>query len=372
MTNEIQWCSTCLTMSTRPRITFDKKGRCNACVWNEKKKTLDWPKRGFELEKLLDSHRRSGGEFDCIVPVSGGKDGSYVAYNLKYKYGMNPLAVTINPPLPTDIGKQNLQNFIDSGYPHVAVSPDPEAMRTLNRQGLIEKGFPYFGWLTAITLAPLEIAMRFDCDLVFYGEDGEVEYGGASITEGTPFRDLNYLKKIYLEDGHDIVLNSSGLDKEKLRFYSLSDELVRAHPNLKRLNWSYFESWDPYRNYLVAKENCGLEDAESSNSGTFTNFAQNDQFLYALHTYLMYLKFGFGRANQDACIEIRRGSMTREQGLELVKIYDGIYPHEFEDVYLDYFSMQKSEFLAVLAKWANPLVVREDEPGVWVSVYSIS
>lgn len=359
-------------MSTRPRISFDDEGRCNACVWNEKKKTLDWSFRYLELEKILDDHRRTDGEFDCIVPVSGGKDGSYVAYNLKHKFGMNPLAVTINPPLPTDIGKRNLENFINGGYPHIAVSPDPEAMRVLNRQGLIEKGFPYFGWLTAITLAPLEIAMRFNCDLVFYGEDGEVEYGGASATEGTPFRDMDYLKKIYLEDGHDLVLNSSGLARGKLRFYSLQDDLVRTHPNLKRLNWSYFESWDPYRNYLVAKERCGLEDAASSNSGTFTNFAQNDQFLYALHTYLMYLKFGFGRANQDACIEIRRGSMTREQGLELVKLYDGAYPSEFEDLYISYFDMPLAQFRKTLDKWANPTLFESTQSGLWSPKFSIS
>jgi len=74
-------------MSTRPRIGFDEQGRCNACQWAETKKTLDWGKRQAELEKLLDSERRTDGRFDCLVPVSGGKDGSYVAYNLKHKYG---------------------------------------------------------------------------------------------------------------------------------------------------------------------------------------------------------------------------------------------------------------------------------------------
>ena len=88
------WCSNCLTMSTRPRITFDDRGWCNACVWTEKKKTLQWDVREKELVNLLDKHRRSDGHFDCLVPVSGGKDGSYVAYNLKHKYGMNPLALT--------------------------------------------------------------------------------------------------------------------------------------------------------------------------------------------------------------------------------------------------------------------------------------
>ena len=372
MSAEVFWCSTCLTMSTRPRISFDEQGRCNACVWTERKKTLDWSARQSELEQLLDKNRSDRGSFDCIVPVSGGKDGSYVAYNLKHNYGMNPLTVTINPPLPTELGQKNLANFLQSGYPHVGVSPNPESMQILNRHGLVEKGFPYFGWLTSITLAPLEIAARFGCKLVFYGEDGEVEYGGASSTESTPYRDMEYLKKIYLEDGHEQVLRASGVKESELQFFVFPDALEPQLSSLKRLNWSYFENWDPYRNYITAKDHCGLEDAEGSNSGTFTNFAQNDQFLYALHTYLMYLKFGFGRANQDACIEIRRGAMSRAQGVELVRLYDGHYPGEFEDLYLDYFEMSRDEFLGVLRKWADPHLFDETEPGIWKAKFTIS
>lgn len=357
-------------MSTRPRITFDEKGVCNACTWAERKKTLDWKKREFELEKLLDENRSTNGAFDCVVPVSGGKDGSYVAHNLKNKYGMNPLSVTINPPLPTRLGQTNLDNFIQSGYPHIALSPNPVAMKLLNKHGFIEKGFPYFGWLTAITLAPLEIAARFQCDLVFYGEDGEVEYGGASTTENLPYRDMNYLREIYLEGGHDSVLSSSSVSANDSQFFIFPESLSYRLNSLKRLNWSYFENWDPYRNYLVAKEFCGLEDSEESNPGTFTNFAQNDQFLYSLHVYLMFLKFGFGRANQDACIEVRRGAMHRDQALELVRLYDGLYPSEFEEIYLDYFEIDREEFLRILRKHANPDLFEEVKPGIWQPLFT--
>ena len=96
-TNDLKWCSNCLSMSTRPRITFDERGFCNACRWAEKKKTLNWGRRQEQLINLLDKHRSKSGGFDCMVPVSGGKDGSYVAYNLKHKYGMNPIALTLHP-----------------------------------------------------------------------------------------------------------------------------------------------------------------------------------------------------------------------------------------------------------------------------------
>jgi N-acetyl sugar amidotransferase len=351
--NDLRWCSNCLTMSTRPRITFDERGWCNACVWTEKKKTLDWNGRQVQLENLLNQHRRNDGEFDCMVPCSGGKDGSYVAYNLKHKYGMNPLCVTVTPALTLQLGDQNLRAFVESGYDHISINANYEAMRVLNKTGFIEMGFPYYGWLIAIHAAVIRMATNFGIDLIFYGEDGEVEYGGSTETSKNPIYDVHYQKKVYLEGGYEKVVAASGLNNSQLNFFRFpSDEELNRHA-LQLTHWSYFENWDPYRNYLVAKEHCGLKEADGSNAGTFTNFSQNDQALYALHTYLMYLKFGFGRANQDACIEVRRGAMDREQAVNLVRLYDGHYPEEFLELYLTYYRMTLNEFDDVLDRYAN-------------------
>jgi N-acetyl sugar amidotransferase len=346
-------CTSCLNMSTRPRILFDEQGRCNACQWAETKRSMDWTSRMRELDALLERQRSADGAFDCVVPVSGGKDGSYVAYRLKHDFGMNPLAITIRPPLALPLGDRNLYNFVMSGYSHIHVTPDPRAMQVLNRQGFIEKGFPYFGWLISMQAAVVRLACQLRIGLIFYGEDGEVEYGGTIQTSREPVYTIDYMKQVYLEGGYDHVLQSSGLDQGALQFFRFPCDDERRGVDLKITHWSYFESWDPYRNYLVAKAHCGLEEADATNSGTFTNFAQNDQALYALHAYLMYLKFGFGRATQDAGIEIRRGAMTREQGLNLVRLYDGQYPEEFIPAYLDYYEMKQDEFDAVLARWAN-------------------
>lgn len=350
---KLTWCSNCMAMSTRPRIQFDSRGWCNACLWMEKKKFMDWSARENELSTLLKKHRRLDGEFDCLVPVSGGKDGSYVAYNLKHKYGMNPLALTINPALPLPLGDENLRAFIDSGYNHIAISPSCNAMQVLNKVGFIEMGFPYYGWLISIQAAVVKMALKMDIGLIFYGEDGEVEYGGTTDTDSNPIYTTEYMKKIYLEGGYEKVIQKSGLTESDLSYFKFpSDQDLNRKP-VDITHWSYFENWDPYRNYLVAKEFCGLREAEGSNAGTFTNFSQNDQALYALHTYIMYLKFGFGRANQDASIEIRRGAMERTQAINLVKMYDGQYPHQYIDLYLDYYKMSMQEFNGVLDRWAN-------------------
>lgn len=345
-------------MSTRPRIEFNHEGRCNACVWSEEKKNIDWAPRQEELKVLVDKYRSSNGTgFDCVVPVSGGKDGSYVAYTLKHKYGMNPLAITVRPALSLELGDENLSNFINSGFNHIHISPNAKVMQKLNKLGFIEKGFPYYGWLIAIKTAVIQTAMNFNIPLIFYGEDGEVEYGGSTESKYNPLYNIEYMKRVYFEGGYDkvfdIILGDKDVSVGDLAFWRFpSDEQVKTH-DLAFTHWSYYEAWDSYRNYVVAKEHCGLKEKEEGTAGTFTNFAQNDQALYSLHAYLMYLKFGFGRATQDAGIEIRRGAMTREQALNLVMAYDNQYPHEFIDLYLEYYEMTKDEFDAVLDKYAN-------------------
>jgi N-acetyl sugar amidotransferase len=345
----IFWCKNCLNASTRPRITFDKRGYCNACQWSEEKEKITWKKRQDVLKKLFKKNKKN--KYDCIVPVSGGKDGSYVSYILKKKFGIRPLTITVRPPLELNLGSNNLKNFINSGYDHIHISPNQKVMYELNKFGFKFKGFPYYGWLIAIHTSVLKLAASLNINLIFYGEDGEVEYGGTNKTKNKPFYDSETIKKIYLEGGYDLLIKKINAKKsEKFFFEFPSDSELKK---IKITHWSYFEKWDSYRNYVVAKEHCGLEENEKTNMGTFTNFAQNDQAFYALHAYIMYLKFGFGRATQDAGIEVRRGAMTRNQAINLVKLYDNHYPDEYIKLYLDYYKMSKSEFDKVLDKWVN-------------------
>ena len=368
MKKKIFWCKNCLNMSTRPRISFDERGWCNACQWSEEKKKIDWSLREKELSVLLDKMKSKNGNFDCITTVSGGKDGSYVSHVLKTKYGMNPLAITVKPALSLEIGNKNLQNFINSGYNHIHISPNPKVMDRLNKYGFIEKGFPYYGWLIAIMTAVIKTATNFKIPLIFYGEDGEVEYGGSQETKNESTYDIEYMKRIYLEGGHQKVINKIREDKDikesDLEFFTFPNQNQINESNLTFTHMSYYEPWDSYKNYIVAKEFCGLEEIENGNDDTFTNFSQNDQALYSLHAYLMYLKFGFGRATQDAGIEIRRGAMKRNQALNLVKMYDNSYPEKNIDTYLKYYNMEKSEFDSVLDKFVNKKLFKK-ERGIW-------
>ena len=214
--SDIFWCKTCLNMSTRPRITFNDKGSCNACRWSEEKKNLNWSKRNDELKSLLDKHRGKS-DYDCIVPVSGGKDGTYVTDQLQNKYSMNPLCITVKPALELDIGKINLQNFLNKGINHIHVSPNIKIMSKLDKIGFLNHGQGYYGWMTAVHTAPLIAASLMNIKLIFFGEDGEVEYGGTNKYKDVPTYGPDHMKKVFLSDTYESVIKSSELYYIKIR-----------------------------------------------------------------------------------------------------------------------------------------------------------
>ena len=352
----LKWCQNCINNSLRPRISFDKRGWCNACQWMEEKKVLNWVARKKELKKII-SKFKSNSNYDCIVPVSGGKDGSYVAYKIK-KLGLNPITVTSRPPLEIEVGKKNLINFLKKDFEHIHITTKDKVMRKLNKLGLIHKGSPYYGWLMSIFTVVVKIAIQNKVNLIFYGEDGEIEYGGSTENKNKAIFDVRYIIKNYFEGDYNKILKLSKFNKSDLYWFTLSSKEVEDR-KIGLTHWGYFEPWDSYRNYIVSKKEFGLTESLSGNSGTFTNFAQNDQALFALHTYLMYLKFGFGRATQDAGIEIRRGSMTRHQAINLANLYDNQYPQEFIELYLDYYQMSRKEFDNIIDKWANKKIFKK-------------
>jgi N-acetyl sugar amidotransferase len=366
----IYWCKNCLNASTRPRITFDERGWCNACQWMEEKKTIDWHARQEQLISLVNRHKGKG-PYDCLVAVSGGKDGSYVAHTLRSRYGVNPLCITVRPPLSLNIGDENLKAFIHSGFEHLHVSTNSSAMRNLDKIGFLKYGQGYYGWLIAIHTAVLRVAENFNISLVFYSEDGEVEYGGGNQKRYEGVYGIDYMRSAYLNSTYEKVMALADINKSDLYWFSFPPASLSEMSGMEVTHFSFYENWDPYRNYLVAKEFCGLQEKDEAVVGTFTNFAQNDQLLASLHYYLMYLKFGFGRATQDAGIEIRRGAMNRDQALGLVKIYDNQAPIEAYQNYCEYYGISLEEFENTLDHFANKNLFKKIN-GRWQPTFTVA
>ena len=210
-------------MSTRNRIEFDDREWCNACQWMEEKETLDWAPRQKELENLLNKYRSKSNNFDCVVPVSGGKDGSYIAYTLQEKYNMHPLCITVRPALELQLGQENLLNFVNSGFNHIHITPNTEVMRVLNKRGFIERGRPYFGWISAMHAAVVRTAFNFNITLIFYAEDGEIEYGGSTVKKNVSHYDIKYMKDVIFEGDYYDLLGDNFSDQD-LYFWKFPSE----------------------------------------------------------------------------------------------------------------------------------------------------
>jgi len=352
--NGIQYCKKCLNISSRPRIEFNEEGVCNACQWAENKmKSVNWEKRWNKLEELCDKYRcKDSSKWDILVPCSGGKDGSYVAWRMKHDLGMNPLCATLLPQTQTELGKENLENFKKSGFDHIAITPNLQVYKKLAIRGFKEQGRPKMPFVTGISTVTLKIAINFNIPFIMYGEEGESEYGGAMTQAENPKINREYLIKYYYS-GHNTEKYLDQFSKKDLSWWLLPADKDMEKINLFPTHWSHYENWDPAVHFKLAKEKCGLQALKGVSEGTFTNYAQLDDVLQDLHAYMMFIKFGFGRTTSDAGIEIRAGRMSRNGGVELVRKTDGMFPEKYLPDFLKYFEMTEEEFWKVIDSFAH-------------------
>lgn len=344
----MQYCQKCLNVSTRPRITFNSEGVCGACQWSEKKKKINWDEKRKGLLRLCDKFRKRD-TWDVIVPFSGGKDSVYVAWKMK-ELGMHPLLVTLVPHLETYVGKRNRERM-SRDFDCLTITPKYETYRELSIIGFKEQGRPKLPFVTGISTAVVQIALKMDIPFIMYGEEGEAEYGGASGAKTKI--DRQYLVDYYYS-GHDPSKYGS--------WWALppQEELDKLFPT----HYSKFENWDSkvHADFAISK---GMEIGNIQ-IGTFTNYAQLSDSLQDLHAYLQFLKFGFGRCTSDANIEIRAGRITRQEGTNLVRAYDGQVPYQYLQDYLDYFRMTKEEFWNTIDSFANLQILRpRSKNGLW-------
>lgn len=362
-------CKRCLTLSTRPRVEF-KDGVCNACHWSDQKKVLDWNKRWDDLEKICDRYRSSDGSWDVVVPCSGGKDGSYVAYRLRDELGMNPLCITFKPQLQTEIGRHNLEGFVDSGFDHITISPDPQVYKKFCKHTFISEGRPVQPFTMGISTSIVRSALAYGISFIMYGEEGEQEYGGVTSQVGRYLIDRDYLINYYYSGhGPEGYLEELGFDKRDFQWWMLPSDKQLKDAGLYATHWSHFENWDSLAHYNYIKNRYDFKTKDQV--GTFTDYGQLDCLLHELQVYMMYVKFGFGRCWADTCIGIRSGRISRSEGIDLVKQLDGLYPWQNHKQYLDYFDMTDKEFWKVVDSFRSSKIWRKDGNGRWMVKFDI-
>lgn len=361
------YCKSCLMPSRRPRITFNENGICNGCNYSAWAKTFDWSKRWKQLEQLCDKYRGNGTDWDMIIPYSGGKDSYHIAYNFK-QLGMKPLLVKLAAMIPSKIGFRNEQNIRKHGFDLIVIYPDDE-YRRYNKIGLVEQGRGWLAFETGITTAIIKLAMGIGIKWLCLGEEGESIYGG---------RD-DYLKNFTLEKGVNrkwiVDTYFSGNDTSKANLntplWKLPSQKALSDAGIFYTHWSYFSDYDPEKHLQTAKE-LGFEVGPKSPEdgvtgyGTFTNYTSlDDPFMRTLNTYLMRLKFGFGRGSHEATTEIRYGRITRDEGIELAQAYDDYDCIDFWDKLAEYYGVTGMELETICDSHANEALLYKDK-GVWM------
>tara|TARA_Y100000294_G_scaffold166148_1_gene174284 strand:+ start:311 stop:1504 length:1194 start_codon:yes stop_codon:yes gene_type:complete len=379
---KIIWCKKCTVSNQIPRVVFDNEGVCSACRNAKYKKTIDWKQREQELLLLLDKHRKKDGSCDVVVPSSGGKDSGYVAHQLRYKYKMHPLTVTWAPLKYTEIGWKNFQSHIDSGLTNLLCTPNGKFQKKLARLCFEELGDAFHVFVLGQVSYPLHVAERYNIPLVFYGENGELEYTGDPKHRDKPFKPTEEcLQQRYKGTTFDQLLSFGLKNKDYLseNDFTKSDlDFYKIPPleNLKKKNilghhyFSYFHHWVPQENFYYCTEHTGFKPNPERTEGTYSKYASLDDKMDGFHYYMRYIKFGLGRCVEDTAHEIRDGHITRDEGIALMKKYEGEFPQKYFHEFLDYLNISQDHFWEVVDAW-RPEHLWEKKGNKWELKYPI-
>lgn len=353
-----QKCTRCVMTNQRPRIRFDAEGVCSACRYAERKRGgINWLDRGNQLDGLLTAHRNSCG-YNVVVPASGGKDSSFVAWTVRER-GMRPLLARWAPHIATEVGERNWQSLLHAGFDGVTAQPNGLLHRKLSRLALEFYGDPFLPFIYGQLAWPFHVAVHNNVNIVFFGENGEAEYGGdPSANEKPCWGDADwervYMKGASIDRLVQHGVNIGAITKDECAavsaFYSLPRPTRRPE-----FHWlGYYVPWHPQGNFYHAAEHTGFEPCEQRSEGTYSRYASIDDKLDGLHYWFGYIKFGIGRCTSDAAHEVRDGELTRDEALALVAKYDGERPTRHLNECLDYLGMDEEQLRRVEERFRLP------------------
>lgn len=370
MNTEVRYCKNCLFPETKPDLYFSDEGICSACIAAESKNIgIDWVQREKDFNKIIDKYRLKDDEigYDCLIPVSGGKDSTYQAYFMKEVCGMNPLCVCFETTKVTELGQRNLDNISKMGIDVIHFKKNYNAYRSMVKEGFIRVGDEMWPNHIGIFTIPINIATKFKIPLIIWGENPQQEYGG-------PLESIekNKLSRRWLEEFGGLLGNRIqdmiGVDeltaKELTPYFYPSDEELEETGIISLFLGHYF-FWDARKQLEVVKKHGFKVKEDGPVEGTYTNYENLDEEMHGLHDYLKFVKYGFGRATDHACIDIRNKRLTRKEGLELVKKYDGKYPHLSINAFIEYTGMTKVEIDKIIDSYTSPILFKMNDDGTF-------
>lgn len=356
----MNYCTRCLyPENAKPTIIFDDDdGVCSGCRYHESRENVEinWEKRQRILEKILEearkTARKNGNSHDCIIPISGGKDSHFQVWLMKHKYNMNPLLVTFNHLYNSPAGNRNLENLIaKSGFDLIRYTAGVDSVRKLSRYMLETVGDLTWHYHAGIKTLPIQVAVKYNIPLIIWGEHGFAELTGlVSLEDFVEF--TRWSRKEHDMRGYEPIdlIGKGGITQADIAPYIYPSDEEIATTGVRGIYLSNFYDWDAKRHAELMIKEWQFSPVSYKRERTFNLYAKIEDHANDIHDYLKYLKFGYGRATDDASMEIRHGRMTREEGMAMVKCYDAREPSTLQ-TYCDFLGITKQQFY----DWVEPM-----------------
>ena len=373
---KVIFCKRCVMSNQRPSTTpehtksstdiktaeFDKNGVCHACLFSDYKKKINWDQREKQFEELLAKYRSKRSKYDVLVPGSGGKDSIFVSHLLKYKYNMRPLTVTWAPHIYTEIGFKNMQSWIHSGFDNILFTPNGKIHSKLTKLAFENLCNPFQPFIIGQKLLMINLAKQFGIKLIMYGEN-QAEYHNKLSDNQTSEMKPEFFSRDKTDKKEMKIAGLSVknlIDNFNFKLEDLENYIPLERQEIDELDinvhyTSYFTKWIPQEAYYYAVKNAKFEPNPLGRSeGTYSKYASLDDKTDGFNYYTMFIKFGQGRATNDAAHEIRDGHLTRDEGVSLVKKFDGEFPKLYFKDFLNYINIKEEAFYEVIDKNRSP------------------
>jgi len=334
-------CKRCVLPETWPESGLDKNDICRTCLQQEIKNKIDWKAREKIFKKMLaEAKKNAKGGYDCIAPVSFGKDSTYILYILK-KYGANPLAVSFDHKFFTPTILRNRERVCEKlGVDYVVVSPSYRTVKKLVKKSVKLFGDPCWHCHAGIASTPFRMAVLYNIPLIVYGEP-PAENGVGNSYDKVTIRDYKY----YLEcikgfPPEKMVDENISMSELQPFLYPDPEDIKRL--GVKGIFLGDYIKWNTGKQVKLIKEELGWEGCKVE--GCFEDFGCIECKYCGVHDYGAFLKKGFARSTYQASIAIKEGRMTREEGLEKIKQHEGKRPYSLT-AFLSEFNITEEEFM---------------------------
>lgn len=356
----MRYCTVCVLPETRPNLKFDESGRCN-CFFSETVK-IDWTLRKTELRKLVSWAKETrNGNYDVVIPVSGGKDSTWQALTAR-GLGLSCLLVTWKTPFRTDLGRANLESLISLGFDHFDVSLNRQFDKEFMLTSFEKAGSPAVPMHLALHAIPVRVAQLLNIPLILWGEDSASQYGGQKQDQNKPLLSREWHEKYSATAGTGVDFwVDQGLPLRDLFWYSKPE----YNPGtLREAFLGYYLRWDAKETARFSSEH-GFQSSDSPVVGVDSSSDLDDDVIMPIHHWMKWPKFGFTRAWDNYSHEIREGRLSREKAIDNLRKLGSEPPVEAIKKFCDYVGIGERKFWEIVEIHRNKEIWHSSQNNVW-------